>query len=101
MKKEREETKGAFLKEYCIEGEAKFNGHKEHISETIKARSPYLAFKNLAKKIERQRKQLVEFYKCRIRIIKVFLPKRPSIKPIKKKEKREEQLEIFEIHSAP
>ena len=97
----REETEGTFLKEYCIEGIVKFNGNEESISETVKANSSYLAFKYLGKRLGRRRKQLIEFYKCRIRTVKVFIPKRPSIKPIKKKEKREEQLEIFKIYSAP
>jgi len=97
----REETEGTFVKEYCIEGTVKFDGNEESISETVEANSSYLAFKYLAKRLRRERKQLIEFYKCRIRTVKVFIPKSPLIKPIKKKERREEQLEIFKMHNAP
>jgi len=93
MKKKEEETEDALLKEYCIEGTARFNGKEEHISETVRDSSAYLAFKHLAKRLRKQRKQSIELYKCRIHTIKIFPPNKPPIKPIKK-EKIQKQLVI-------
>ena len=90
--KKKEEKEVVFLKEYCIEGTARFDGDEEYISQPVKAFSPDQAFLRLAKRLEIQRKQLINLCHCRIYTIKVFLPKRMPIKHIKKKEKRGEQL---------
>ena len=85
--------------EFRIEGIAKFDGCKEHISEKVRAYSEYQAFWRLAKRLEKQRRESVYLGDCEIYTMKVLPPDKAARK-LMHEEIKEKQLRL-NFHKAP